>query len=163
MLLAINWVRSSFYNPNKHVAAIQRFRTEVQATNFCNQIVILEKTPGNKVPGTIKAGNFMNPYGRESWDGRLFPLNEAIENTTAALRTTQSATHACTSPRPSGPSTQPALQTAGTTRANRWSNHGNASPTSGCRFLYAAISWKLATGNLRSAIVSPQPVATVST
>ena len=59
----------------------------MQAIHFYNQIAILEKTPGDKVPGTIKAGKFMNPYGRESWDGRLFPLNQAIENITAALST----------------------------------------------------------------------------
>ena len=45
---------------------------------------------------------------------------------------TGAATYVCTSLQPAEPSTQPALQTACTMRARRWSNPGNASKISGC-------------------------------
>ena len=86
----VDWLHSVFYStPSAASALAERFQREVQSIHYYQQIVLLEKAPGNKFSGTIKVGQFAFPYGssRSTWDGKFFPMDQAVENITAALST----------------------------------------------------------------------------
>jgi len=82
----VDWLHSVFYaKPSAANALAERFQREVQSIHYYQQIVLLEKAPGNKFPGTIKVGDFSFDYKPKPWDGKFFPMDQAVENITAAL------------------------------------------------------------------------------